>query len=95
MSKTIAWFKSHPWLIALLQFSLIALAFALLVQSLVQNWNVLSNYPWSIRPGQALLAQILLVAGMSLLPAAYRRILAGFGYPFGYLQVFEGFLSPT
>ena len=91
IQKTLAWFKRHPWLIALLQFSLIALAFGLLVQSLVQNWAVLSNYPWSVLPGRALLGQILLVAGMSLLPAVYRRILAGFGSPFGYLQVFEGF----
>ena len=91
MQKMLAWFKRHSWLIALLQFGLIALAFGLLVQSLVQNWNVLKNYPWSVLPGRALLGQVLLVAGMTLLPAVYRRILAGFGYPFGYLQVFEGF----
>lgn len=91
MHKISAWFRRHPWLTAALQVGLVLLAFALLVQNLLENWNTLQSYPWSIRPGLALQGLLLLVAGLCILPAGYRRILEGFGYPFRYLQVFEGF----
>ena len=91
MHKITAWFKRHPWLIAVLQIGLVALAFGLLVQNLLENWNTLRSYPWSIRPGLVLPGLLLLVAGLCILPGVYRRILDGFGYPFRYPQVFEGF----
>ena len=64
MHKISASFKRHPWLIAVLQIGLVALAFGLLVQNLLENWNTLRSYPWSIRTGLVLPGLLLLVAGL-------------------------------